>query len=82
MSLPTPTPTITFLTAVQALHSDGMFQLSCAHNGKLTEAEYNEGYREITGTTSDGTMICAEDPSDFTVSYAQALAKYDELIAE
>lgn len=82
MSILKPTPTITFLTAVQALHSDGMFQLSCAHNGKLTEEEYNEGYREITGTTSDGTMICAEDPSDFTVSYAQALAKYDELIAE
>ena len=82
MSIQKPTTTITFLTAVQALHSDGMFQLWCAHNGKLTEEEYNEGYREITGTTSDGTMICAEDPSDFTVSYAQALAKYDELIAE
>lgn len=82
MSLPTRTPEITFLTAVQSLHSDGMFQLWCTHNGRLTEEEYNEGYREITGTTSDGTMICAEDPSDFTVSYAQALAKYDELIAE
>ena len=82
MTLPTPSATVTFLSAVQALHSDGMFQLWCAHNGKLTEEEYNEGYREITGTTSDGTMICAEDPSDFTVSYAQALAKYEELIAE
>ena len=36
---------------------------------------------EITGTTDDGTALTSSDVSSFTVTYAQAAAKYDELIA-
>ena len=78
----TATPTITFLSAVGALHSTGMFMMSMPHNNRLTEEEYNNCYMEITGTTDDGTALTSSDVSSFTVSYAQAVAKYEELIAE
>ena len=81
MSLPTRTPEITFLTAVQALHSDGMFMMSMPHNDRLTEEEYNACYMEITGTDDNDCAITSSDVSSFTVTYAQAAAKYDELIA-
>ena len=77
----TETNTITFLTAVGTLHSTGMFLMSMPHNGRLTEEEYNNCYMEITGTTDDGTALTSSDVSSFTVTYAQAAAKYDELIA-
>lgn len=72
--------TITFLSAVYDLHETGMFMMSMPHNGRLTEEEYNECYNEITGTTEDDTVILSNDVSGFTVTYAQAAAKYDELI--
>ena len=77
----TTTPTITFLSAFGALHSTGMFMMSMPHNNRLTEEEYNNCYMEITGTTDDGTALTSSDVSSFTVTYAQAAAKYDELIA-
>ena len=40
MTLPTPSATVTFLSAVQALHKTGMFMMSMPHNGELTEEEY------------------------------------------
>lgn len=75
------TNTITFLTAVGELHATGMFLMSMPHNDRLTEEEYNACYMEITGTTDDGTAITSDDVSAFTVTYADAAAKYDELIA-
>ena len=72
--------TITFLSAVYDLHETGMFMMSMPHNGRLTEEEYNECYNEITGTTEDGTVILLNDVSGFTVTYAQAAAKYDEMV--
>ena len=77
----TATNTITFLDAVAALHSTNMFMMSMPHNNRLTEEEYNNCYMEITGTTDDGTALTSSDVSSFTVTYAQAAAKYDELIA-
>jgi len=82
MSLPTRTPEITFLTAVQALHSDGMFMMSMPHNGELTEEEYNNCYMEITGTDDNDCALTSSDVSSFTVKYADVLKKYKELIAE
>ena len=73
--------TTTFLHAVYALHATGAFMMSMPHNGRLTEEEYNSCYNEITGTTEDETVILSNDVSKFTVTYAQAVAKYDELIA-
>jgi hypothetical protein len=75
------TNAITFLTAVGELHTTGMFMMSMPHNDRLTEEEYNACYMEITGTTDDGTAITSDDVSAFTVTYADAVAKYDELIA-
>lgn len=77
----TETNRITFLSAVGELHSTGMFMMSMPHNNRLTEEEYNDCYMEITGTTDDGTALTSSDVSSFTVTYAQAAAKYDELIA-
>jgi len=71
---------ITFLDAVGALHPTKEFMMSLPHNGKLTEEEYNACYQEITGKTSDDTAVLSNDPTGFKVSYAQALAKYNELI--
>lgn len=73
---------ITFLTAVGELHKTGKFMMSMPHNGKLTESEYNSCYMEITGTTEDETIITSDDKSKFTVKYAEALAKYEELMGE
>ena len=73
---------ITFLTAVGELHKTGKFMMSMPHNGKLTESEYNSCYMEITGTTEDETIITSDDKSKFTVTYAEALAKYEELMGE
>jgi len=73
---------ITFLTAVGELHKTGKFMMSMPHNGKLTESEYNDCYMEITGTTEDETIITSNNVSDFTVTYAEALAKYEELMEE
>ena len=81
MTLPTPSATVTFLSAVQALHSTGMFMMSMPHNGRLTEEEYNNCYMEITGTDDNDCALTSSDVSSFTVTYAQATAKYDELIA-
>ena len=72
--------TVTFLTAVYALHKTGAFMMSMPHNGRLTKDEYEACYNEITGTTEDGTVIQSNDVSAFTVSYSDALAKYDELV--
>lgn len=81
MTLPKPSATVTFLSAVQALHSTGMFMMSMPHNGRLTEEEYNNCYMEITGTDDNDCALTSSDVSSFTVKYAQAAAKYDELIA-
>jgi hypothetical protein len=75
------TNTITFLTAVGKLHATGMFMMSMPHNGRLTEEEYNACYMEITGTDDNDCAITSDDVSAFTVIYADAAAKYDELIA-
>ena len=82
MTLPTKTPEITFLSAVQALHSTGMFMMSMPHNGELTEEEYNNCYMEITGTDDNDCALTSSDVSSFTVKYADVLKKYKELIAE
>ena len=72
---------ITFLAAVGALHSTGMFMMSLPHNDRLTEEEYNACYMEITGKDDNDCAITSSDVSGFTVTYADAVAKYDELIA-
>ena len=81
MTLPTPSATVTFLSAVQALHSTGSFMMSMPHNGRLTEEEYNACYMEITGKDDNDCALTSSDVSSFTVTYAQAAEKYDELIA-
>jgi len=82
MTLPTPSTTVTFLSAVQALHKTGMFMMSMPHNGELTEEEYNNCYMEITGTDDNDCALTSSDVSSFTVKYADVLKKYKELIAE
>ena len=71
----------TYLDAIFAL-GHPRFLMSMPHNGNLTEAEYNASYKEITGKTEDGTAITSNDVNDFTVSYAEAKAKYEELKAQ
>ena len=75
------THTITFLTAVGALHPNNMFSMSLPHSGRLTEEEYNACYYEITGVDDTDSAILSSDVADFLVTYADAVAKYDELIA-
>ena len=47
---------------------------------EVTEELYNEGYREITGVDSDQNAIISTNPSDFSVKYADAKTKYEELV--
>ena len=44
-----------------------------------SEAEFNEMFRKVTGTDSNGTGILSDKPSDFGVTWAQASAKQKEL---
>lgn len=74
--------TITFLHAVYAVHSTGAFMMSMPHNGRLTEQEFLDCYQEITGTDENDTVITTTNPDDFTVTYSDVAAKYDELMAE
>ena len=47
---------------------------------EVTEELYNEGYREITGVDGQQNAIISTNPSDFSVKYADAKAKYEELV--
>ena len=73
----------TFIDAVFACgHAD--FQLAMPHNGELTEAEYNASYREViakNGGPQNDMAVFSTNVADFTVKYAAAKAKYDELTA-
>ena len=72
----------TYIDAVFALgHSD--FVLRLPHNGALTAAEYNAAYSEVTekdGGPQNDMAVYSTDPDEFTVSYAEAHAKYEELV--
>lgn len=46
-----------------------------------TEAEFNEMFRKVTGADANGTAIESANPADWGVTWAQASAKRDELIA-
>ena len=46
-----------------------------------TEAEFNEMFRKVTGADANGTAIESSDPADWGVTWAQASAKRDELVA-
>ena len=47
---------------------------------EVTEELYNAGYREVTGVDSNQMAIISTNPSDFSVKYADAKAKYEELV--
>ena len=47
---------------------------------EVTEELYNAGYREVTGVDSDQNAIISTNPSDFSVKYADAKTKYEELV--
>ena len=47
---------------------------------EVTEELYNEGYREITGVDRQQNAIISTNPSDFSVKYADAKTKYEELV--
>ena len=46
-----------------------------------TEAEFNAQFRKVTGADANGTAIESSDPADFGVTWAELVAKRDELIA-
>jgi len=46
-----------------------------------TEAEFNDMFRKVTGADANGTAIESANPADWGVTWAQASAKRDELIA-
>lgn len=45
------------------------------------EAEFNDVFRKVVGTTDDGDAILSDDPADFGVTWADASAKLIELNA-
>ena len=47
---------------------------------EVTEELYNAGYREVTGVDSNQMAIISTTPSEFSVKYADAKAKYEELV--
>ena len=47
---------------------------------EVTEELYNAGYREVTGVDSNQMAIISTNPSEFSVKYADAKAKYEELV--
>tara|TARA_R100000458_G_C8108980_1_gene132551 strand:+ start:143 stop:400 length:258 start_codon:yes stop_codon:yes gene_type:complete len=77
---------ISYIEAIYALHPNkSQFVMSAGHLEDLTEAQYNERYKEITSIVKDNLgenlSVLSSNPSDFKVSYAAAKAKYDELKA-
>ena len=46
-----------------------------------TEAEFNAQFRKVVGADANGTAIESSDPADFGVTWAELVAKRDELIA-
>ena len=46
-----------------------------------TEAEFNDMFRKVTGADANDTAIESANPADWGVTWAQASAKRDELIA-
>ena len=46
-----------------------------------SEAEFNSMFRKVTGADANGSAIESSDTSTWGVTWAQALAKKDELVA-
>lgn len=68
---------ITMNTALQELGVT-----SYALYGEPTnETEFNSMFKKITGVDSDGVSVLSSNTSDFGVTWTQAKAKYDELVA-
>ena len=77
---------ISYIEAIYALHPNkSQFVMSAGHLEDLTEAQYNERYKEITSIVKDNLgenmSVLSSNPADFKVSYAAAKAKYEELKA-
>ena len=45
-----------------------------------TEAEFNNSFRKITGSDSNGTAIESSNPDDFGVTWSQVSTKKTELV--
>ena len=73
-----------FADAIFQLHPKGfagfIFEDITAGAGSVTEEQYNAGYREITGVDGQQNAIISTNPSDFSVKYADAKTKYEELV--
>ena len=74
-----------FSDAIFELHPKGcagfIFEDVTAGAGAVTEEQYNAGYKEITGVDENESAIFSSTISDFSVTYADAKAKYDSLIS-
>lgn len=46
-----------------------------------TEAEFNNMFRKVVGADANGTAIESANPADWGVTWAELVAKRDELIA-
>ena len=80
------TDKISYIEAIYALHPNkNRFVMSAGHLEDLTEAQYNERYKEVTSIVKDNLgenmSVLSSNPSDFKFSYAAAKAKYDALKA-
>ncbi len=69
------------IKAVNALHPTGRFLLRIREVPSFGEAEYNAAYSEVTGENELGIGIESKDSEQFLVTYEQAFAKYQELLA-
>ena len=78
------TDKISYIEAIYALHPNkNRFVMSAGHLEDLTEAQYNERYKEVSSIVKanlgENMSVLSSNPSVVKVSYAAAKAKYEEL---
>lgn len=50
-------------------------------NEIVNQEDFNNYYKEVAGVTEDGSAIFVENPADFSVTWDQVNAKFQELLA-
>ena len=73
-------PLLIGITITDALRALGQTNFIC--NGEpTTQAEFEQMFAPVTGEDEHGSAILETDSSEWSVTWTQVKAKYDELVA-
>ena len=68
------------ITITDALKALGQTNFVCSGD-PTTQAEFEQMFAPISGEDEHGSAILETDPSEWSVTWTQVKAKYDELVA-